>query len=87
MSLSQIAHGSDASSQVHAKIHAKACNSGTSEFVATGCCAENDSEKAGEGAHLRPMRRLTSYTVRSGLVVAWFFAASPMRRSVSVNAT
>ena len=37
--------------------------------------------------HLRPMRRLASYTVRVGLVVAWFLAASPIRRSVSVNAT
>ena len=33
------------------------------------------------------MRRLASYTVRSGLVVAWFLAASPIRRSVSVKAT
>ena len=39
------------------------------------------------GAHVRPMRRFASYTVRVGLVVAWFLAASPMRRSVSVNAT
>merc|ERR1719159_2374848 len=36
---------------------------------------------------LRPMRRLTSYTVRSGLDVAWFFAESPVRRSLSVNPT
>mmetsp|Transcript_3693 Transcript_3693/g.9155 ORF Transcript_3693/g.9155 Transcript_3693/m.9155 type:complete len:324 (+) Transcript_3693:217-1188(+) len=30
---------------------------------------------------LRPMRRLTSKTVFSGLIAAWFLAASPMRRS------
>jgi hypothetical protein len=39
------------------------------------------------GPYLRPMRRLTSYTVRVGFTVAWFFAASPIKRSVSVNAT
>ena len=37
--------------------------------------------------NLRPMRRFASNTVRVGLFVAWFFAASPIRRSVSVNAT
>ena len=31
--------------------------------------------------NLRPISRLTSKTVFSGLIVAWFFAASPMRRS------
>lgn len=39
------------------------------------------------GPYLRPMRRFTSYTVRVGFTVAWFFAASPIKRSVSVNAT
>jgi hypothetical protein len=33
------------------------------------------------------MSRLTSYTVRTGLTVAWFLAASPISRSLSVNAT
>lgn len=33
------------------------------------------------------MRRLTSYTVRVGFTVAWFLAASPIKRSLSVNAT
>ena len=37
--------------------------------------------------NLRPMRRFASYTVFSGFVVPWFFAASPIRRSPSVNAT
>merc|ERR1719287_279241 len=37
---------------------------------------------------LRPMRRLTSKTVFSGLMVAWFLAASPTRRSeLSMKAT
>lgn len=31
--------------------------------------------------NLRPMRRLMSKTVFSGFTVAWFLAASPMRRS------
>ena len=39
-------------------------------------------------AHERPMRRLASNTVFSGLVVSWFLAASPIRRSPSaVKAT
>merc|ERR1719265_2235228 len=33
------------------------------------------------------MRRLASNTVFSGLRAVWFFAASPIKRSVSVNAT
>mmetsp|Transcript_7322 Transcript_7322/g.30476 ORF Transcript_7322/g.30476 Transcript_7322/m.30476 type:complete len:294 (+) Transcript_7322:1093-1974(+) len=37
--------------------------------------------------NLRPMRRFASNTVLVGLFVAWFFAASPIKRSVSVNAT
>ena len=37
--------------------------------------------------NLRPMRRLASKTVLVGFIAAWFFAASPMRRSESVNAT
>lgn len=53
--------------------------------------ASRDKQVAVRGAlqhaHLRPMRRLTSYTVRVGLTVAWFLAESPIRRSVSVNAT
>ena len=36
---------------------------------------------------LRPIRRLASNTVFSGFMATWFFAASPIRRSVSVNAT
>jgi hypothetical protein len=35
----------------------------------------------------RPMRRLASKTVLRGFIAAWFFAASPTKRSVSVNAT
>lgn len=35
----------------------------------------------------RPMRRLTSKTVFVGFIAAWFFAASPMRRSSDVNDT
>jgi hypothetical protein len=37
--------------------------------------------------NLRPMRRFASNTVLMGFIAVWFFAASPMRRSVSVNAT
>ena len=37
--------------------------------------------------NLRPIRRLASYTVFVGLSDAWFFAASPIRRSVSEKAT
>merc|ERR1712216_680473 len=33
--------------------------------------------------YLRPIRRLTSNTVFSGLIAAWFLAASPIRRSSS----
>merc|ERR1719388_766981 len=33
------------------------------------------------------MRRLASNTVFSGLRATWFFAASPIKRSVSVNPT
>jgi hypothetical protein len=35
----------------------------------------------------RPIRRFASNTVFSGFIAAWFFAASPIRRSLSVNAT
>merc|ERR1719210_179794 len=38
-------------------------------------------------ANLRPMSLLASKTVFSGFLATWFLAASPMRRSVSVNAT
>merc|ERR1719194_49852 len=38
-------------------------------------------------ANFRPMRRLASKTVFSGFLATWFFAASPIKRSVSVNAT
>ena len=37
--------------------------------------------------YLRPMRRFASNTVLTGFIAVWFFAASPMRRSESVNAT
>mmetsp|Transcript_7323 Transcript_7323/g.30481 ORF Transcript_7323/g.30481 Transcript_7323/m.30481 type:complete len:295 (+) Transcript_7323:1093-1977(+) len=37
--------------------------------------------------NLRPMRRLASNTVLMGFIAVWFLAASPMRRSESVNAT
>ena len=37
--------------------------------------------------NLRPMSRFTSKSVCSGFTVAWFFAASPIRRSSSENAT
>merc|ERR1719356_360974 len=37
--------------------------------------------------YLRPMSRLASKTVFSGLRAVWFLAASPIRRSVSVKAT
>ncbi len=37
-----------------------------------------------ESPHVRPINRLASKTVFSGLEVSWFFAASPMRRSPSV---
>merc|ERR1719277_2442993 len=33
------------------------------------------------------MRRLASKTVFSGFLATWFFAASPIKRSVSVKAT
>ncbi|KAI9323493.1 hypothetical protein BX666DRAFT_1887463 [Dichotomocladium elegans] len=35
----------------------------------------------------RPIKRLASKTVRSGLAAYWFLAASPIRRSSSVKAT
>ena len=38
-------------------------------------------------AYLRPMRRLASNTVLMGFIAVWFFAASPIKRSESVNAT
>ena len=37
--------------------------------------------------NLRPMRRFASKTVLCGFIAHWFLAASPMRRSESVNAT
>ena len=38
-------------------------------------------------SNLRPMSRLASKTVLCGFSAVWFLAASPTRRSVSVNAT
>lgn len=38
-------------------------------------------------ANLRPINRFASKTVLWGFMATWFFAASPMRRSVSVKAT
>ena len=38
-------------------------------------------------SNLRPIRRFASNTVFVGFIATWFFAASPIRRSVSVNAT
>merc|ERR1719194_211734 len=38
-------------------------------------------------ANLRPISRLASKMVFSGLRATWFLAASPMRRSESVKAT
>jgi len=38
-------------------------------------------------ANLRPIRRLASKTVLVGFMATWFFAESPIRRSVSVKAT
>jgi hypothetical protein len=35
----------------------------------------------------RPMSRLASKMVFTGFIALWFFAASPIMRSVSVNAT
>ncbi len=40
-----------------------------------------------ESANLRPMRRLASNTVLYGFMATWFLAASPIRRSESLNAT
>ncbi len=37
--------------------------------------------------NLRPIKRLASKTVLLAFIAAWDFAASPMRRSVSVKAT
>lgn len=38
-------------------------------------------------SNLRPIRRLASKMVLVGFMATWFLAASPIRRSVSVNAT
>jgi hypothetical protein len=40
-----------------------------------------------ESLILRPIRRFASNTVFVGFIATWFFAASPIRRSESVNAT
>merc|ERR1719261_2224463 len=40
-----------------------------------------------ESENLRPIRRFASNTVLPGFIAAWFFAASPIRRSLSVKAT
>merc|ERR1719333_1888956 len=45
------------------------------------------SDCVDESENLRPMRRLASKTVFFGFIAAWFLAASPIMRSVSVNAT
>merc|ERR1719240_1500162 len=37
--------------------------------------------------NFRPMRRFASKTVLKAFMATWFFAASPMRRSVSLKAT
>ena len=38
-------------------------------------------------SNLRPINLLASKTVLRGFIATWFFAASPMRRSVSVKPT
>ena len=38
-------------------------------------------------SYLRPMRRLASKTVLRGFIAAWFFAASPIKRSSAEKAT
>ncbi len=38
-------------------------------------------------SNLRPINLLASKTVLRGFIATWFFAASPIRRSVSVNPT
>ena len=45
------------------------------------------SDWVDESENRRPMRRLASNTVFFGFIAAWFLAASPIMRSVSVNAT
>merc|ERR1719162_1654038 len=45
------------------------------------------SDWTSESANLRPIRRFASNTVFSGFRAVWFLAASPIKRSVSVNAT
>ena len=40
-----------------------------------------------ESLNLRPISRFASKTVLDGFMATWFFAASPIRRSVSVKAT
>ena len=45
------------------------------------------SDWVDESVNRRPIRRLASKTVLRGFIAAWFFAASPIMRSVSVKAT
>ncbi|ESS64158.1 hypothetical protein TCDM_07867 [Trypanosoma cruzi Dm28c] len=59
----------------------------SSPFVMTlkGQCFMSDCTTG--SLNFRPMRRFASKTVFVGFIATWFFAASPIRRSVSVNAT
>ena len=45
------------------------------------------SDWVAESDQRRPIRRLASKTVLVGFMAAWFLAASPIMRSVSVKAT
>jgi hypothetical protein len=66
-----------------------------SEYMKSHKCASEtrmtsfrlDSCRRGPKTYLRPMRRLASNTVFSGLRATWFLAASPIKRSWSVKAT
>ncbi|KAF5213678.1 hypothetical protein ECC02_013781 [Trypanosoma cruzi] len=59
----------------------------SSPFVMTlkGQCFMSDCTTG--SLNFRPMRRFASKTGFVGFIATWFFAASPIRRSVSVNAT
>merc|ERR550537_363135 len=61
---------------------------GRSPSLAThlkGKCLRSDC--VDESVNLRPIRRFASKTVFFGFIAAWFLAASPIMRSVSVKAT
>uniref|UniRef100_A0A1I8ASP3 Secreted protein n=1 Tax=Steinernema glaseri TaxID=37863 RepID=A0A1I8ASP3_9BILA len=45
------------------------------------------SDCTASSVNLRPIRRLASNTVFTGFIATWFFAASPISRSVSVKPT